>query len=208
MSTIVYGFFHDGEASRKAIRDLGEAAIPGGGISIIGGQSGQRGYPHSLPVSDEKIDAVGTGASIGGLIGGGTGLLAGLGIVPIPGLGPVVAAGWLVSMATCAVAGAATGGIIGALMAEGMSAEHARVYADGIDKGGTLMAVRSGEDVVARTVREILRRNGAVNADEGLAHPVTERGEDGAPFAGSEDESGNGKVRYSDMPRHESLLGR
>ena len=42
-------------------------------------------------------------------------LLAGLGLLAIPGLGPVVAAGWLAATAVGAAAGAATGGIIGAL---------------------------------------------------------------------------------------------
>jgi hypothetical protein len=70
------------------------------------------------------------------------GLLAGLGLLAIPGLGPVVAAGWLASMAAGAAAGAATGGIIGALTQSGISDEDAHTYAEGVRRGGTLVTAR------------------------------------------------------------------
>jgi len=57
---------------------------------------------------------------MGAALGGGAGLLAGLGVMAIPGLGPVVAAGWLASVLLGAGAGAATGGIIGALTGAGI----------------------------------------------------------------------------------------
>jgi hypothetical protein len=66
-------------------------------------------------------------------------LLAGLGLLAIPGLGPVVAAGWLASTALGAVAGGAAGGLIGALTAAGVSQEDAHVSAEGIRRGGTLV---------------------------------------------------------------------
>lgn len=54
------------------------------------------------------------------MLGGGAGLLAGLGILAIPGLGPVLAAGWLASTLVGAGAGAATGGLVGALAGAGI----------------------------------------------------------------------------------------
>src|SRR6202045_1264027 len=54
---------------------------------------------------DDRSEGTGTGAGIGATIGGATGLLAGLGLLAIPGLGPVVAAGWLASTALGALAG-------------------------------------------------------------------------------------------------------
>jgi hypothetical protein len=65
-------------------------------------------------------------------VGGAVGLLAGLGLLAIPGIGPVVAAGWLVSTAAGAAAGGATGGLIGALTQAGVSEEDAHVYAEGV----------------------------------------------------------------------------
>ncbi len=63
------------------------------------------------------------------LRGGAAGVAAGLGLLAIPGIGPVAAAGWLASLAAGAVAGGATGGIIGALVESGTSKENAAIYA-------------------------------------------------------------------------------
>ena len=56
------------------------------------------------------------GATIGTVLGGGAGLLAGLGSLAIPGVGPVVAAGWLIATLTGA-AQTALGSVFAALMA-------------------------------------------------------------------------------------------
>ena len=80
-----------------------------------------------------------TGASLGTVLGGGAGLLAGLGMLAIPGLGPVVAAGWLASTLVGAGVGAAAGGVVGALTDAGVSHEDAHAYAEGINRGGTLV---------------------------------------------------------------------
>ena len=77
-------------------------------------------------------------------MGGAAGLLAGLGLLAIPGIGPVVAAGWLAATAAGAAAGGATGGIIGALSRSPASAKtKPHVYAEGVRRGGTLVTVRA-----------------------------------------------------------------
>ena len=81
-------------------------------------------------------DIAAAGAGVGAAVSGGAGLLAGLGFLAIPGLGPVVAAGWLVSTATCAVAGAAAGGLIGALVGTEIDETDAHVYAEIVRRGG------------------------------------------------------------------------
>ena len=64
-------------------------------------------------------------------------------MLAIPGLGPVVAAGWLAATALGAAAGAVAGGVIGALVDSGVPAEDAQVYAEAIRRGGTLVSVRT-----------------------------------------------------------------
>ena len=98
-----------------------------------------------------------TGAGIGGVVGGGAGLLAGLGLLAIPGLGPVVAAGWLAATAVGAAAGAATGGLVGALVGAGVSHGEAEVYSESVRRGGTLVSVRVADGDAGR-IQAILDR--------------------------------------------------
>jgi hypothetical protein len=87
----------------------------------------------------------GTGATLGTLLGGGAGLLAGLGALAIPRVGPVVAAGWLVATLTGAGVGAAAGGLLGSLTGAGVDEADAHVYAEGVRRGGHLVTVRADE---------------------------------------------------------------
>jgi uncharacterized protein (TIGR02271 family) len=114
---------------------------------------------------DDVSDGAGTGATVGTLAGGGAGLLAGLGMLAIPGLGPVVAAGWLVSTLVGAGAGAAVGGITGALVDAGVDENDAHAYAEGIRRGGALVTVRASDAEVDRIV-DILDDEGTVDFDD------------------------------------------
>jgi hypothetical protein len=154
----ITGFFDDEKNARQAARDLEIAGVSPTDVSIIANQADQDWEP--VPVREPRPGAMGTGASIGAVLGGGAGLLAGLGMLAIPGLGPVVVAGWLA--ATGAVAGAAAGGLVAALTDAGVSSEHARIYAEGVRRGGSLVAARV-DDGLAPTVHSVLMRNGAVD---------------------------------------------
>ncbi|MDB5469444.1 MAG: hypothetical protein JWR84_1004 [Caulobacter sp.] len=114
---------------------------------------------------NDVADGAGKGAARGGVIGGAGGLLAGLGMLAIPGLGPVVAAGWLASTAVGAVVGAvaggAAGGLLGALKEAGHSDEEANVYAEGVRRGGTLVSVKADDEDAGR-IESLL--NGGVDA--------------------------------------------
>nr|WP_315975123.1 DUF2382 domain-containing protein [Microvirga sp. HBU65207] len=102
---------------------------------------------------------------MGTLAGGGAGLLAGLGMLAIPVLGPVVAAGWLVSTLVGAGAGAAIGGLTGALVDAGVDENDAHAYAEGVRRGGALVTVRASDTEVDRIV-DILDDEGTVDFDE------------------------------------------
>jgi hypothetical protein len=103
------------------------------------------------------------------VVGGTAGLLAGLGILAIPGVGPVVAAGWLAALAAGAVAGGAAGGIIGALTQSGVSKEDAHVYAEGVRRGGTLVVARVPDRERSR-YEAILDRSAVNIRDRGEAY--------------------------------------
>jgi hypothetical protein len=118
--------------------------------------------------TDDRAEGAAAGAGIGAGVGGTVGLLAGLGLLAIPGIGPVVAAGWLAAMAAGAAAGGATGGLIGGLTQAGVSDEDAQVYAEGLRRGGTLVTVRVPDADRAR-VEAILDRSAVNIRDRGAA---------------------------------------
>lgn len=123
----------------STIQDLESACIPTSAISVLANQDISVRYS----IENEPDTAAAPGAGIGAVVGGAAGLLTGLGIMAIPGLGPVVAVGWLATTALGAVAGGATGGIVGSLITLGVPEDHAHVYSEAVRRGGTLLAVQS-----------------------------------------------------------------
>jgi len=87
-----------------------------------------------------KATGAGTGATLGTVLGGGAGLLAGLGSLAIPGVGPVVAAGWLIATLTGAGVGAAAGSLLGSLTGAGVD----EAYPSGQGHGGEPLGCGGG----------------------------------------------------------------
>ncbi|MCR0984293.1 general stress protein [Roseomonas populi] len=112
--------------------------------------------------TDDAATGAGTGATIGTVLGGGAGVLAGIGALAIPGIGPIVAAGWLVAALTGAGAGAAAGGLLGSLVGAGVEERDAHVYSEGLNRGGSLVTVRA-DDMRASEAEAILARYNPVD---------------------------------------------
>src|ERR1700747_1721281 len=119
------------EAAAEAMRNLMDAGIPHSDISLVSNNSDNwysitsaRGagrvtgtVDRDRDGRDDRVEGAEAGAGIGGVAGGIIGLLTGLGLMAIPGVGPVVAAGWLASTAAGAAAGGAGSGSTCALPA-------------------------------------------------------------------------------------------
>ena len=101
--------------ARQVVADLEAAGVPPRDVNLSPTSTSATSTPTSTNVRRRP-----PGAGIGGALGGAAGLLAGLGLLAIPGLGPVVAAGWLAALAVGAAAGAAAGGLVGALVSAGV----------------------------------------------------------------------------------------
>jgi hypothetical protein len=104
-----------------------------------------------------------TGASAGGVLGGTLGLLAGIGALAIPGLGPFIAAGPIMAALSGAAAGAAVGGVTGALIGLGIPEVEAKVYEGKVKEGGILISVHTDDAEMRRRAREIMDRNSATD---------------------------------------------
>ena len=160
------------EDASAAVTKLEAAGVPHSDISLVSnnegdrhaGLVGRRSDDHR-ETKDNAETGVGTGATLGTVAGGAVGLLTGLGLLAIPGVGPVVAAGWLVTTLTGAGIGAATGGLIGGLTGAGVSEADAHTYSEGVRRGGTLVTVRTDE-MRAPTAMNILEEHGSIDVDE------------------------------------------
>jgi hypothetical protein len=143
--------------AHAAVNDIEAAGVPASEVSLVANK-----YVSEKYADVDDVSKAGAGAGIGGVVGGGAGLLAGLGLLAIPGLGPVVAAGWLASLAVGAAAGAAAGGLVGALVSAGTSDDDAHVYSESVRRGGTLVSARVQEEQ-ADTIQAILDRHGPID---------------------------------------------
>jgi uncharacterized membrane protein len=144
------------ETAAAVVRNLEDAGISSSDISVVG--------------RDEraKDSNAAEGAGIGAGIGGAAGLLAGIGMLAIPGIGPVVAAGWLASTAAGAVAGAAAGGLVGSFTSAGVDEDEAHYYAETVRRGGTVVSVKVADEHAA-TVETIMDGASPIDRDSRLA---------------------------------------
>src|SRR5271167_2926084 len=159
MTQNVTALYDTYDAAVSAVNDLEAFGIPHADISLVSNNVDHR-YDKDHPTN--AAAGAGTGAGIGAAVGGVGGLLTGLGLLAIPGVGPVVAAGWLIATAVGvaggAVVGGAAGGIVGSLTTAGVPEHDANFYAEGVRRGGTLVTARV-DDTRVPMAREILQRH-------------------------------------------------
>ena len=145
MKTVTGIFEHYANAS-TSVRALEALGVPSDDISIVS-KSDDFVDPQVANVTDDAA----TGAGIGAAVGGIGGLLTGLGLMAIPGVGPVVAAGWLVATATGVLAGGVTGGAVGGIVGAMTDADipeiDAKAYEEGLRLGGTLVVARVEDEL-------------------------------------------------------------
>jgi hypothetical protein len=171
MTQVVAALYDSYDSAVSAVNALEDAGFPHSEITIVSNNADDR---HPRDDRTKTAEDAGKGAGIGAAIGGVGGLLTGLGLMAIPGVGPVVAAGWLAATAagaaTGAVIGGAAGGLVGPLTKEGVPERDAHFYAEGVRRGGTLVSARV-DDARAPAAREILQRYKAVDpAARGAAY--------------------------------------
>jgi hypothetical protein len=158
MTQTITRLYHSYDTALRAALALREAGFTDRELSVV---TNAANAPDAEPYVDTDSGPVAedaeTGATFGGAVGAAAGLMAGLGVLAIPGIGPVVAAGWLASTlavgAAGVVAGGAVGGIVGALSAAGTPEEEAEVYSESIRRGDSLVTVRVPDDRVLEATR-------------------------------------------------------
>jgi hypothetical protein len=171
MAKAITRLFDSHTDALAAVEELEAAGVPHGRISLIASNADRWHDGDADDDDNDTAEGAAKGATTGGVLGGGAGLLAGLGMLAIPGLGPVVAAGWLASTAAGAlvgaVAGGATGGLLGALKDAGHDDDEAHVYAEGVRRGGSLVSVKPDNDSEAQIAEQVLSRAGVDASERG-----------------------------------------
>ncbi len=138
--------FSTRRAAEQACRALVQAGFAADGLSLFV-QVPNKDNPRATgdPAADEAIDAGGVaGAEISGAAGGIGGLLAGLGLLAIPGVGPMLAVGPLAGALTGTITGSAIGGVAGSLVSLGISEAEAIAAEKHIEAGRALVMVICG----------------------------------------------------------------
>ncbi len=126
---------------------------PGFG-TMMTGNKGTAGTPTGVN------DNISDGVISGGVLGGIAGLLIGAGSLMIPGLGIIAAAGPITGL----LSGAVTGGIVGGLIDLGIPESKSRKYESDVRHGKVLFSMKTDDDKVNR-ITSILRNSGASNIE-------------------------------------------
>lgn len=149
----VIGVFGDRGQAESAISQLRNEGFSKE-ISILG--KDQKTGANDNNTMMGSTDPVTDGSTTGGVIGGLAGLAAGAGMLVIPGIGPLLAAGPIAG----ALTGAVTGGVAGGLVDWGIPAEESKRYEEHVKQGSVLVSVECSDDKVQKTM-DSLKQAGA-----------------------------------------------
>jgi len=156
----VYAIVTSEGQALQIVDSLNDAGFTGDDISALFPDK-ESTHQFSHEAHTKAPEGAALGATTGGILGGGLGLLAGIGALAIPGVGPLIAAGPLLAALSGAAAGATVGGIAGALIGLGMPELEAKRYENRISQGNILMSVHADTSEEVDLAREILKRAGA-----------------------------------------------
>jgi uncharacterized membrane protein len=161
-SKAIIGLVSTQTQAESILDDLERGGIPSRDVSVLlPDKKGTRDFAHDK--NTKAPEGAVTGASAGGVLGGTLGLLAGIGALAIPGLGPFIAAGPIMAALSGAAAGATVGGIAGALVGLGIPEIEAKQYESKIKNGNILMSVHVEDSDRIKAVKQILEAGGAKN---------------------------------------------
>jgi hypothetical protein len=161
-NTAVFGIYKTAEQAERAVDSLIAAGFASSAISVLLPDSrSTREFAHH---KDTKAPEGATaGVTAGGSVGGTLGVLAGIGALAIPGVGPLIAAGPIMAGLAGLGVGGAVGGLVGALVGMGIPEYEAKRYEGHVKDGGTLLSVHCDtSDQIARS-KDLLKGTGATD---------------------------------------------
>jgi hypothetical protein len=172
----VFGIIASRQQSENTVHSLQQAGFGTNDISaLLPDKGGTRDFAHEQHTKAPEGALMGVGA--GGAVGGTLGLLAGLGLLAVPGIGPFLAVGPIFAALGGAAVGAAAVGIVGGLVGMGVPELVAKQYEGKLRGGNILVSVHCENETERLLAKQVLETNGAKHiVSTGEAHvPTMER---------------------------------
>ncbi len=162
----VTGVFLSQIEAEQAVRKLQSTELGSDRITLL--TPGEKSFKKLESVPVDTTEQPGMGTAIGAMVGGATGLSAGLVVAVLPGVGAVVALGVL-GAALLTAAGASLGAVVGRsaenFMSVGLPEDEIFVYEDALRKGRSVVIALAEDAGQATAIREVLESAGAEAVD-------------------------------------------
>lgn len=182
-NTAVFGIYRDRRRAEMAVDTLLDNGFRAEDISaLLPDNTGTKDFAHEKHT--KAPEGAATGATAGAVVGGTLGLLAGIGSLAIPGVGPFIAAGPIMGALAGMGSGGVVGGLVGALVGLGMPEYEAKRYEGLIKKGRLLLSVHCDNSDWVKRAKQLLEQTGAED--------IASSGESAGDYA----ESDKPKVRH------------
>lgn len=156
----VYAIATSEDQAVRIVDTLTRAGFSSNAISVLFPDK-ETSHEFSHEKNTKAPEGAVTGATTGGVLGGAIGLLAGIGALAIPGVGPLIAAGPLLAALSGAAAGATVGGIAGGLIGLGIPELEAKRYENRISEGNILISVHATTDDDVDLAKGLMQEAGA-----------------------------------------------
>ena len=158
-NTAAFGIFASRSAAEVAVDQLNAAGFSHDDVSVLMADKNS-----SKEFASEKNTKAPEGTTVGvlggGTVGGTLGLLAGLGALAIPGVGPLIAAGPIMGALAGLGIGGAVGGLVGALVGMGIPEYEAKRYEGRVNDGGILVSVHCESSEEISRAKDVLKAAG------------------------------------------------
>jgi hypothetical protein len=160
--TSVFGIYSSVTQAERAVDALINGGFTNSDVSVLmSDNQGSKDFAHEK--NTKLPEGTTTGVAAGGVIGGTLGLLAGIGALAIPGVGPLIAAGPIMGALAGLGVGGAVGGIVGALVGMGIPEYEAKRYEGRIKEGGVLLSAHCDTSEQIDRAKAILKQTGATD---------------------------------------------
>ena len=159
-NTAVFGIYSSASSAEQAVDTLIRAGYSDSDISVLlPDDESTKAFAHEK--NTKAPEGTATGVATGGVIGGTLGLLAGIGALAIPGVGPLIAAGPIMASLAGLGVGGAVGGVVGALVGMGIPEYEAKRFEGAVKDGGTLLSVHCDTSEEVSKAKDLLKSTGA-----------------------------------------------